>query len=74
MTDWYERRDELNPGDVVTTHDGDRLRLDHRVPGDGTDWRCDYWMDRPGEDGGGHWSAEEMRIHPGDIATVEGKS
>lgn len=33
QTDWYERRDELEPGMVVTDNSGTKLRLDHRVPG-----------------------------------------
>lgn len=67
--DWYERRDELAPGMVFKTYDG-IVRLDHRVPGDGTDWYCDVWYDgRPDVPGyeRGHWSCEEARYHPGDL-------
>lgn len=38
IVDWYERCDELNSGDLFTTHDGRVVRLDRRVPGDGTRW------------------------------------
>lgn len=71
--DWYDRRDELEPGMTVITHQGEKFRLDHRVPGDGTDWCCDVWYEgQPGIVGyeNGHWSCDEARIHPGDIATV----
>lgn len=63
MTDWYERRDELDPGQVFRTHDDSIVRLDQRVPGDGTDWYCDVWIEsqRP------YWSAEMFRLHPSDL-------
>ncbi len=58
--DWYEHRNELNPGDVFKTYDDCVIRLDRRVPGDGTDWYADVWMN-------GHFSCEDARIHPGDL-------
>lgn len=61
MQDWYERRNELDPGMAFKLNCGDTIvRLDHRIPGDGTDWSCDLWLN-------GHWSGEEFRIHPGDL-------
>lgn len=60
---WYENRDRLEPGHVVILEDGSTVKLDRRVPGDGTDW---YVLDWWGEDGGG-WFDDDRRIHPGDI-------
>lgn len=67
--DWYERSHELDPGMVFESCYG-IVRLDHRVPGDGTDWSCDVWYEgRPDVPGyeTGYWSADECRIHPGDL-------
>ena len=57
---WYHHRDELAPGQVFLCHDGSAVRLDHRVPGDGTDWIVE-------DNYNGHWIADERRIHPGDL-------
>lgn len=65
MVDWYESRHLLNHGDVCILYDGSRVRLDYRVPGDGTDW---YAVDI-NEDG--EESYEDNRIHPGDIVEVK---
>ena len=62
--DWYERRDQLEPGMVFKLEDDTYVRLDRRIPGDGTDWYCDVWIE---SDTGGHWSGEDYRIHPGDL-------
>jgi hypothetical protein len=59
--DWYDRRDELEPGMVFTSCYG-LVRLDHRVPGDGTDW-----IALTSYDEGKSWVADESRIHPGDL-------
>jgi hypothetical protein len=61
MTDWYERRDELRPGQVFRLRDGDFVRLDRTVPGDGTDWYADTGS------GDGRWFADDARIHPSDL-------
>ncbi len=62
-SDWYERRHELEQGMVFRCHDGSVVKLDHRVPGDGTDWRvADFYN--------GRWHYEENRIHPGDLAEI----
>lgn len=58
--DWYERRDELWPGMVFRLHDGDVIRLDRRVPGDGTRWYVDDW-------GGENWSGWDSTAEPGDL-------
>lgn len=58
--DWYERRNELDPGMVFTTCYGGVVKLDYRVPGDGTKWRVlDWYRD--------HWSAEDGTIEPSDL-------
>lgn len=61
-TDWYARRDELEPGQVFRLHSGDLVRLDRRVPGDGTDWYAETGS------GDGRWFADDYRLHPGDLA------
>lgn len=60
MTDWYERRDELRADQVFREQDGGIVKLDRRVPGDGTDWYVLEW------DNG--WFAYDRRIHPSDLA------
>ncbi len=71
MIDWYERRDELEPGQIFRMHDGLRVKLDRRVPGDGTKWYVADWLRD-------HWSYEDDTIEPGDLAEriidVESKS
>lgn len=67
--DWYEHRDELEPGMVFTSCFG-IVKLDHRVPGDGTDWVVETWYrGHPGVPGyeHGHWSSDESSIHPSDL-------
>ena len=59
--DWYERRDELKPDQVFCTHDGNIVKLDRRVPGDGTKWYVLDWYN-------GHWSCCDSTIEPGDLA------
>lgn len=58
--DWYDRRDELEQGQIFRTHDGSAVKLDHRVPGDGSAWYvADWW--------GGSWAHMDSRIEPGDL-------
>lgn len=67
--DWYERRNELEPEQVFRSCYG-IVKLDHRMPGDGTDWVVQTWYaGRPGVPGyeRGHWSYDEASIHPGDL-------
>lgn len=59
--DWYERRRDLECGQMFTTADGP-VRLDRGVPGDGTKWYVDRWSDY-----GQHWSSEDATIEPGDL-------
>ena len=59
MVDWYERRHLLNDGQVFTTIEGDIVRLDRRVTGDGTKWFvADY---------DGSWSYWDRTIEPGEL-------
>ena len=65
--DWYEHSDELEPGQVFTTHAGETVKLDRRVPGDGTDWYvADLWN--------GSWAYMESRLHPGDLKAVSSEN
>lgn len=68
--DWYEHRDELDPEQVFRMQDGSIVKLDRRVPGDGTDWYVADWIagrpDVPGYERG-HFSFEDSRIHPGEL-------
>ena len=59
MTDWYDRRHELQPDQVFRMHDGSIVKLDRMVPGDGTDWYVADWSN-----GWTHW---DNRIHPSDL-------
>lgn len=58
--DWYERRSELRVGQVFSTMHGAIVRLDRRVPGDGTDWYADVLI-------GETFSCEDHQVHPGDL-------
>lgn len=58
--DWYERRNELQEGQVFINYTGDRVKLDRRVAGDGTKWFVADWCS-------GHWSYEDSIVEPGDL-------
>lgn len=60
QTDWYERRDELEPGQVFRDYEGDLVKLDRRVPGDGTQWYVATWW-------GHSWYYGDTAIEPGDL-------
>lgn len=60
QADWYARRDELLEGQVFLTSEGERVKLDRRVPGDGTRWYVATWY-------GDHWSYEDSTLEPGDL-------
>lgn len=65
--DWYERRDELDPGMVFNSCYG-VVKLDHRKPGDGTNWVVQTWYPAvPGYRERGGWCHDEDSIHPGDL-------
>lgn len=57
---WYENQDRLNIGDVCELDDGTIIKLDRRVPGDGTRWYVATWS-------GKSFSYEDYTIEPGDI-------
>lgn len=68
--DWYERRDELEQGQIFTDFCGDIVQLDRRVDGDGTKWHVLTWCSGlPGVKGyeTGHWSDHEGTIEPSDL-------
>ena len=48
---------------IFTTTWGDKVMLEHRDPGDGTNWIVADWVN-------GHWSHDENTIHPGDLAEL----
>jgi hypothetical protein len=58
--DWYERRDELEPGQIFTDYLGYTVKLDRRVPSDGTAWYVQNLA-------GGVWFADDSTIEPGDL-------
>ena len=60
MTDWYENRHMLEPGQVFKTYDDSIVMLDRRVAGDGTQWHVLDWS-------GGHWFCEDNIIEPGEL-------
>lgn len=59
MTDWYARQDELCPDQVFRTADGSVVKLDRRVPGDGTRWYVADWWNG--------WAYQDSTIEPGDL-------
>lgn len=58
--DWYDRRDELTAGMVFVDYKGAKVMLDHRVPGNVTQWYVADWWD-------GSWSYANAKIEPGDL-------
>jgi hypothetical protein len=71
LVDWYERRDELECGQVFRDQDGVLVKLDRRVPGDGTRWYVASW--NPGYRlsetnwAPAGWSYDDSQIEPGDL-------
>lgn len=59
---WYENRHVLNPGHLCILEDGSIVRLNYRVPGDGTDW---YVLDYCPKSHS--FYDNNGKIHPGDI-------
>lgn len=62
MKDWYEHRNELEPGMVFITHAEEKVMLSSRVPGDGTKWYVEDWWDG--------WIDDNSTIEPGDLKTL----
>lgn len=56
---WYNNRHELESGQVFNLSDGSVVRLDGRVPGDGTKWYVADWHEG--------WSSYNNEIEPGDL-------
>jgi hypothetical protein len=65
--DWYERRHELMPDQIFRTMQGDVVRLERGVSGDGTRWHVLDWCKSP-YDGRGYWSQNDGTIEPGDLS------
>lgn len=61
LEDWYARRNELQEDMVFTTGAGELVKLDRRVPGDGTQWHVATWSDES-------WAYMDSTIEPGDLA------
>lgn len=59
MTDWYQRRHELMPNQVFKARDGSLVKLDRRVPGDGTKWYVANWWNG--------WCYQDDTIEPSDL-------
>lgn len=58
--DWYKDKHLLQPGMVFVTHFDETVKLDRRVPGDGTQWYvADYIL--------GYWSYECNTVEPTDL-------
>jgi hypothetical protein len=58
--DWYDRRYDLNQEDIFFDCEGNLIKLDKCVPGDGTKWYCAVWS-------GGSWSYEDDTIEPAEL-------
>lgn len=58
---WYDHRDELEPEMCFRMYDDSTIKLDRRVPGDGTQWYVAI-LYKFG------WCYEDTRIEPGDLA------
>lgn len=50
---------ELWPNEVYRRYDGSVVKLDRRVPGDGTQWYVADWWNG--------WSYQDATIEPGDL-------
>lgn len=58
--DWYTRQDELEAGMVFTSCWG-TVKLDRRVPGDGTQW---YALSLSAD---GRWVHDDIEVEPGEL-------
>lgn len=56
---WYIHRHDLESGQVFWASDGSVVKLDRRVPGDGTKWYVAYWCNG--------WSYCDNEVEPGDL-------
>lgn len=62
---WYEHRNELRPDMIFKLYDGSTIKLDRRVPGDGTQWYAATLHDAEGYYRG--WCYDNYTIEPGDL-------
>ena len=60
MTDWYENKHKLKPDMIFSTIYDHDVKLDRRVPGDGTKWYCATRSPYG-------WSYDDFTIEPGDL-------
>ena len=60
--DWYSHRSELKSGLVFKDVFGFFVKLDRRVPGDGTRWYVEDWHN-------GGWTREDNEVEPSDLTT-----
>lgn len=60
MTNWYERRDELESGQIFLDENDKRVMLDRPVPGDATQWYVATWWNES-------WAYVDAIIEPGDL-------
>lgn len=60
MKNWYERRHELKPEMVFRHVDDTIVKLDMRVPGDGTKWFVANWHN-------GSWGYWYDEVEPSDL-------
>lgn len=71
MPDWYERRHELESGQVFRDYEGEKVKLDRRVPGDGTQWYVATWnigyFVNDNNYANPSWCYDDTRIEPGDL-------
>lgn len=58
MVDWHEKRHELKPEDIFFDCEGDLLKLDRTVPGDGSKWYVAVWRN-------GSWGYYDDTVEPG---------
>lgn len=58
--DWYENRHKLEQGMIFHTREGITVKLDRRVPGDGSKWYVETVHN-------GKWFNEDFTIEPGDL-------
>ena len=59
---WYDLRDDLQSDMVFLTNDG-VVKLDRRVPGDGTKWYAATWE--------GSWAFNDDTVEPGDLLSMQ---
>lgn len=61
--DYYENRHLLKEDQVFKDRQGDMVKLDRRVPGDGTQWYVADWLD-------GSWAYMDNTVEPSDLVTL----